>query len=457
MNSKKNSAIKKILTGLLAVFIVGGSFTALTGCGSSDTPQPVDTSAAETTAAENETTTEKETEPETTAKETEAETTAAPETTAETTAAESTAAEETKAPSVTTPPTTDKPASAYIGGKEDKSDDGDSSGNSNTIKAVEIGEGVNPLTGIHTGNDYENKRPVAIMINNIKASLPQVGISEADILYECLVEGGLTRLMMVKMDYEDLDVTGSVRSSRDYYIDLAQNHDAIYVHAGGSNDAYTAIQERKINNLDGVNMYLPSTFYRDEERRKIMSVEHTLVTTGKGIVEGIKYKKYRTELRSGFKSPFAFASEDEQLTLNGGKPAKHVIITYNNYAYPQYIYNANSQLYTRYQYKGEDHIDGTTGERLTFKNIILLVCDHSALNDDKNHIAIDTTGTGKGYYITNGRYVEIKWSKADRDSNLVLTNTDGSQLVINAGNTMVNIISPSVAKNMFFNYTAAEK
>ena len=163
---------------------------------------------------------------------------------------------------------------------------------------------INPLTGIKGTVDMSAKRPVAIMINNLKPSLPQEGISDADILYECLVEGGATRLMMVVMNYEELGVVGSVRSSRDYYLDLAQNHDAIYIHAGGSPLAYDNIQSRKINTIDGVNMALPAgVFYRDEERRKTMSLEHTLMTTGKGIVKAIEYKKYRTEIKEGFVSP----------------------------------------------------------------------------------------------------------------------------------------------------------
>ena len=119
---------------------------------------------------------------------------------------------------------------------------------------------VNPLTGLPSDEDLSSKRPVAIMINNLRASLPQVGISNADILYECLVEGGTTRLMAVVMNYEELGVIGSVRSSREYYLDFAANHDAIYVHAGGSTEAYSQIRSRGVNNLDGVNMYLPSTF-----------------------------------------------------------------------------------------------------------------------------------------------------------------------------------------------------
>ena len=111
----------------------------------------------------------------------------------------------------------------------------------------------NPLTGMPCSVDYSNSRPMAIMINNIKKATPQAGISNAEIIYECSVEGGITRLMALVCDYANLPEIGSVRSSREYYLDIAQSHDAIYTHCGGSEKAYSEINVRKIDNIDGVN------------------------------------------------------------------------------------------------------------------------------------------------------------------------------------------------------------
>ncbi|MBO5903740.1 MAG: DUF3048 domain-containing protein, partial [Clostridia bacterium] len=144
---------------------------------------------------------------------------------------------------------------------------------------VAVPDLINPLTGLESDKDFSTSRPVAVMLNNIRQAIPQHSVSQCDILYECLAEGGITRLMGVFADYESLGVVGSIRSSRHYYIDLAQNHDALYVHAGASDYAYTEIKERKIDNFDGVHMYLPGMFYRDQERLQHMSLEHTLMTT----------------------------------------------------------------------------------------------------------------------------------------------------------------------------------
>ncbi len=318
-------------------------------------------------------------------------------------------------------------------------------------KAQNVGAYINPLTGLKTEKDYSNRRPAAIMINNEKSSLPQVGISQADVIYECLTEGGITRLLMLVSDYESLPTVGSVRSARDYYIDFAQNHDAIYVHAGGSTYAYEQIQSRGINNLDGVNMYLPNNaYFRDPERLKTMLYEHCLMTNGSGITNSIAFKKYRTEVKQNFNNPFVF-SEKEVVPATGD--AKHVIITYNSGQFPQFIYNSATKTYKRWQLRGEAHIDGATGEQLEVTNLLILVCDHGSYNDDYGRITVDTTGTGTGYYVYGGKYMPIKWSKATRDSQISFTDTKGNQLKINPGKTFVSIISPYVEDTLQLNYT----
>ena len=155
----------------------------------------------------------------------------------------------------------------------------------------------NHLTGeMSLDKDSANKRPLAVMINNIKISLPQRGISKADVLYETLAEGGITRIMMLVSDYANAGTIGSIRSSRDYFVDFLDNHDALYVHAGGSPLAYAKINYREINNLDGVKGYAGNTFWRDPERMQTMAYEHTLMTSGEGIKAAVDMMKYRTEL-----------------------------------------------------------------------------------------------------------------------------------------------------------------
>ncbi len=303
---------------------------------------------------------------------------------------------------------------------------------------------INPLTGLKADVDYENRRPAAIMINNIKVATPQEGISYADIMYECIVEGGYTRLMMVVSDYESLPVIGSVRSSREYYLDFAANHNAIYIHAGGSNQAYVEIRDRKVNNLDGVNMYIPNMFYRDEWRQVNMGYEHSLMTTGEKIANGIAYKKYNTELAEGFDSPLDFVEYDTVRVPEGGT-ANSVQVTYHYAHKPYFEYNKNEGVYYRWQFNGDKHMDNTAGKQISFTNVIVLYCPTTATNDSYKHMDVVTEGSGEGYYVSMGGYEKIKWEKKAPDTPVKLYNEAGEELRVNRGKTFFQICTTDMA------------
>ena len=114
---------------------------------------------------------------------------------------------------------------------------------------------VNPLTGLcdGIGDDMLGRRPVAFMVSNSYDSLPQWGISQADIIYEMLAEGRITRLLAIFQDPSKIDALASIRSARPYFIDIAQSYGAVYMHFGGSVPAYNAIAARSdLISIDGI-------------------------------------------------------------------------------------------------------------------------------------------------------------------------------------------------------------
>lgn len=306
---------------------------------------------------------------------------------------------------------------------------------------------VNPLTGLPISEELSKQRPVSIMINNIKQALPQESVSKADVLYECLAEGGITRLLMLVQDYASLGQVGSVRSTRDYYLDFAQNHDALFFHAGGSEKAYSEIASRSIDNFDGVRMNIPNSFFRDPWRLNNMQYEHTLVITGEGIVNAIKYRNKRTALTNAFDNPLDFSLNEY---APAGNEAKCVYLPFSNYQTPYMKYNAATGTYQRWQYD-IPHTD-KTGEQLEFKNVIVLFCHHTGPLDTAGRIEVTTTGNGDGYYITNGKYVPIKYTKATEDSQIKLYNADSTPLLINKGKTYIAVFNQSNKSNIDFNY-----
>ncbi len=298
---------------------------------------------------------------------------------------------------------------------------------------------LDPLTGTAVSKEEAERRPVAIMLNNIAAALPQQNIGAADILYECQVEGYLTRLMGIFNDYADLDAIGSVRSSREYYIDFAANHDAIYVHAGGSEEAYRNLKSRKINNIDAVNDYTVSGyFYRDPNRLGRMGYEHTLVIDGDKLDAAIAAKKYRTTYASSFSNPLQFVGEGQEINLVNGTKAKQMTVKFGAHT-TQFVYSTTKKLYMRWQ-NSEKHIDGVTGEQLGFENVIVLFCPYTLTQDDYNHIEVASTGKGKGYYLTGGKKVDIHWSKASGDAQIKLYYASGKALTLTPGKTNIEIV-----------------
>ncbi len=299
---------------------------------------------------------------------------------------------------------------------------------------------INPLTGLEAEADYELRRPVSIMINNIHQAIPQEGISYADIMYECIVEGGLTRLMMVVSDYDSLPTVGSVRSAREYYIDFAADYDAIFIHAGGSDEAYKQLKSRRVDYICGVNRTAPNMFYRDEWRRANLGYVHSLVTDGERIVNGIAYRKFSTDIAADFDRPLDFVPYGT-VNVPEGESGKYVRVTYNVGHSPYFEYNEDEGLYYRYQFKGEKHIDKGTNEQLSFTNVLVLYMKTVNTGDDYRHVNVLTTGSGEGYYFTMGKYIPVKWEKAGVDIPMKLYTEDGSELLVNRGKTFFQICS----------------
>lgn len=297
----------------------------------------------------------------------------------------------------------------------------------------------NPLTGLNCDEKFVNKRPMAMMINNIKQAIPQLGISNADIMYECIVEGGITRLMCIFSDYENIPVTGSVRSSRDYYIDIAQSHDAIYAHCGGSEDAYSTIAARNIDNIDGVrgSQTEALTYWKDKDRVRSMGYEHASMTSGDKLSDAVSKLGFRTQTSENFSHPLKFF--DEEIIFDG-EDAKSVTISYSgSYSRSFFAYDEATGVYKKGQY-GAAHIDANTGEAVSFENLILLGVSYKDTGDTYHHLVMTFEGEGKGYYISNGKLKNIVWKKADRQLPYTLYEADGvTPLLLNPGKSYIGL------------------
>ena len=281
-------------------------------------------------------------------------------------------------------------------------------------------------------DEESNTRPYAVMINNIAVARKyQSGLDDAYIVYEMIVEGGITRLLALYKD-ANVDRIGSVRSSRHYYLDYALENDAIYVHFGWSPQAQSDIKTLGINNINGI--YDDSAFVR--ESKLPVSWEHNAFTSTKKITAVAKNKGYR--MTSDKDTLLNYSVDEISLENEEEKQvANKVDIKYSNSVITNYEYNEKEKVYYR-SVNNVEHTDYVTKKQYTAKNIIIAYIDNSYIsNDDKGRQNIDNIGSGIGYYITDGYANPITWSKSGRKEQTVYKKKNGEEIKVNDGNTYI--------------------
>lgn len=287
---------------------------------------------------------------------------------------------------------------------------------------------VNPLTGIKgLSADKVDARPVAVMVNNIKIAQPvQTGLGNADIVYETEVEGGITRLMAVFKDISSAGQIGTVRSARYPYVDLALGHNAVYIHCG----ADPTYCQPHLKDVDDVSIDSGNMGQRISNG---LASEHTLYTFGDKLFEGLKGKFKMTSSSNELWQDFA--DGEEKAVLDAGA-CTSISIPFSTSYNTTFSYDASAMRYTRLS-GGNTLKDYKTGELIQVKNVFVLLTSISNYPDGKHRkVALDG---GDGYYVSNGEYKFIKWSKGAAKSPIKLTDTNGAPLKVNAGNSWVCI------------------
>ncbi len=278
------------------------------------------------------------------------------------------------------------------------------------------------------------ERPIAVMVDNDdKNARPHAGLTDAYLIYEMVVEGGATRFMALYRSV-DTEKIGPVRSSRHYFLDYVMENDAIYTHFGWSPKAASDISAYGIDKINGVQGGDGNIFWRE---RKYAGDWHSAYTSIKNIKDMAEKKGFESETES--KNGINYS--DRYINLSSENPANNITLDYAYIYTTGYSYNPETMLYEK-SINDAPHIM-QSGETLTVKNIIIELIQDTALGDGTARRNINTAGSGEGYYITNGAYEKITWEKESRKGNTVYKKADGTELLINPGKTIVNIISPS--------------
>lgn len=311
-----------------------------------------------------------------------------------------------------------------------------------TVEVIEEEEIVYPYQFPFTGIGVEkepNARAIAVMINNDPKARPQSGMHKADIVFEMLAEGNVTRFLAIYQS-EEAERIGPVRSARDYFIELAKGYDAIYIAHGYSPKAKQMLDSRYIDHINGM-QYDGTLFRRDSSR----VAPHNSYITMENIFEGAKKLGYDLE------SPPAalpFLTEEEVEGLSGEK-ATSVFISYysSNLFNVIFEYDEEFEKYKRYS-NGKLTADLDSNEPVLLDNIFIIETSHKVL-DSEGRREINFQSGGKGYLLQKGQYQEVEWKNVNGK---ILPVKDGKEVGFVPGKTWINVVptSPGLEESVSF-------
>lgn len=299
--------------------------------------------------------------------------------------------------------------------------------------ATEVSESLE--TAPLTGEAVEAKidaRPVAVMVNNDGKARPQSGLHKADIVYEVLAEGDITRFLAI-FHSEMPDTVGPVRSARDYFVDLTKGYDAIYVFHGWSPEAKSKIESKEVDGINGL-AYDGSLFKRASFRK----APHNSYITSENIKKGAEQLNYSLQAEV---PSFTFLKEGQTNDLDG-TAAEQVKIEYSSRitTHVDYKYNATKNAYIRYS-AGEKLTDLETMEDIIAHNIFIVETPHTVI-DDQGRKEIDITSGGNGVLLQNGERFNVEWKSVDGK---LLPYANGEQVPLAPGKTWIQIV-PNLEK-----------
>ncbi|MDQ0163222.1 DUF3048 domain-containing protein [Aeribacillus alveayuensis] len=291
-----------------------------------------------------------------------------------------------------------------------------------------------PFTGLPAKGGIE-KRPFAVMINNHPKARPQSGLHKADIVYEVLAEGNITRFLAIYQS-EQPDIIGPVRSARDYYIDLSKGYKALYVSHGWSPSAKEKLESGEADYLNGL-FHDGTLFWRDKERK----APHNSYISYQNIEKGAKRKGYQM---TDNVAPLTFLAEDDMDKIDGDTMPEFVVKYGHNENWTvQYVYDTELERYKRYS-DGELTIDRETEEPILLDNIFVVEMEHQII-DNYGRRSVDIHSGGKGYLFQHGKMLEVNW---ENESGRILPYKDGQIIPFVPGHTWINIV-PDLHQALF--------
>ncbi len=275
--------------------------------------------------------------------------------------------------------------------------------------------------------DKAKLRPIATVIENHSDARPQSGLTDAEVVYETLAEGGITRFLAVFQTREPKEI-GPVRSARPYFAFLANMWHAPFVHSGGSATALQQLEDGVYKNLFDVNEFYYGKYFSRSTTRQ---APHNLYTTMTLQRENLATKK-ETDW-----DPLRVWNVQSTPTDQLKQEVTSITLPFSVASYQaSYKYDPTTNSYLR-AIAGKPSVDKNNGLTISPKNVLVMLTDITPNNDEKLTVDIRLTGTGPCYLFNDGVFKQCKWEY--KDGKHFYMNLDGSELKLEPGQTWIEI------------------
>lgn len=283
-----------------------------------------------------------------------------------------------------------------------------------------------PLTGIEAEKET-TQRAIAVTVNNHPAARPQSGLSQADVVYEMLAEGSVTRFLAI---YQSAlpEKVGPIRSARKYFIDLAKGYDSLYIAHGYSPDAKQMLESGAIDHINGIQH--DGTLF---ERVSFRKAPHNSYITFDNIAKGAADAHYEMDEPP---VPMEFLKKDEVEKLEGESvPSMTISYSKNASFSSEFAYDEEQEKYKRAT-GGEQTVEYETNEPVLLDNVIVIEAAHQVA-DEKGRKDIDLKAGGKAYVLQHGIKKEAEWRNVN---GRIVPYEDGSPMKLVPGKTWISIV-----------------
>lgn len=282
-----------------------------------------------------------------------------------------------------------------------------------------------PLTGLSTSKEKSEQRPIGIMIENHTTARPQSGINEAEMIFEAVAEGGITRFLAVYQCGKEPKEIGPVRSARIYYVNWDKGLDALYAHVGGSPDGLEQVKNLDIADLD--QSYLSNFYWRSSSR----TAPHNVYTTLAKLRDAAKSKNFKT---TGSIDEWKYSSSSKSAEVESAE----LNVNFSSYNYNvSWKFDKIKNYWLRSQ-GGSAHKD-SAGVQVSAKNLAIMFTDISTRSDGR--MDIETIGSGEAKVYINGKEIDAIWKKAAEDKMLKFYDSTNKEIDFAPGNTWISAIS----------------